>query len=100
MNRFFIYKEYGAKYELMIKDVASAHKTMPDWESYQRGLEALASTVSSAKRNEQSSKKSLTIGDLLVKVSENTVDAGKQRAKQQSSLYNESAGIRSYSLSC
>ena len=68
MNRFFIYEEYGAKYELMIKDVASAHRTMPKWQSYQRGLEVLASSLGSANSFDDSSKKSLTIGDLLVKV--------------------------------
>lgn len=68
MNRFFIYKEYGAKYEMMIKDVASAHRTMPDWETYQKGLEILASTLGSAKTNDDKTKKSLTVGDLLVKV--------------------------------
>lgn len=67
MNRFFIYKEYGAKYEMMIKDVASVNETMPEWETYQKGLEALALTLGSAKSNEDKTKKSLTIGDLLVK---------------------------------
>ncbi|KAJ4297152.1 hypothetical protein N0V88_004070 [Collariella sp. IMI 366227] len=43
MNRLFIYEEYGAKYEMMIKDVKAAHRTMPEWQSYQKGLEVLAS---------------------------------------------------------
>lgn len=68
MNRFFIYEEYGAKYELMIKDVASAHRTMPGWQSYQKGLEVLAASVGSIDSQDDHSKKSLTIGDLLVKV--------------------------------
>jgi len=68
MNRFFVYEEYGAKYELMIKDVASAHRTMPRWQSYQKGLEVLAASVGSANSQDDRSKKSLTIGDLLVKV--------------------------------
>lgn len=67
MNRFFIYEEYGAKYELMIKDVASAHRTMPKWESYQKGLETLAAALGTG-HNPGDLKKSLTIGDLLVKV--------------------------------
>jgi hypothetical protein len=67
MNRFFIYEEYGAKYELMIKDVASAHRTMSKWESYQKGLETLAAALSTG-HNQDDLKKSLTIGDLLVKV--------------------------------
>lgn len=67
MNQFFIYKEYGATYELMIKDVASANQAMPQWDSYQKGLEALALMLSSAKDAEERSKEALTIGDLLVK---------------------------------
>lgn len=69
MNRFFVYEEYGAKYELMIKDVASAHRELPQWETYQKGLEALAASLGAANYHLDNSRKSLTIGDLLVKVS-------------------------------
>lgn len=69
MSRFFIYEEYGAKYEMMIKDVASTYRTIPQWEVYQKGLEALASSLASINNQQMGSKKSLTIGDLLVKVS-------------------------------
>jgi hypothetical protein len=71
MNRFFLYEEYGAKYELMIRDVASTYRTMPQWEAYQKGLEALASSLNSLNRQDDisSSRKALTVGDLLVKVS-------------------------------
>lgn len=67
MNRFFVYEEYGAKYEMMMKDIASAHRTMPQWDTYQKGLETLASSVGSSSKHGDMSKKSLTIGDLLVK---------------------------------
>ncbi|OTA53570.1 Dbl homology domain-containing protein [Hypoxylon sp. EC38] len=67
MNRFFIYEEYGAKYEMMIKDVASAHRTLPQWETYQKGLEALAASLGAVNHHLEDSRKSLTIGDLLVK---------------------------------
>ncbi|KAK4116423.1 Dbl homology domain-containing protein [Canariomyces notabilis] len=66
MHRFFIYEEYGAKYKLMIKDVASAHRTMPGWLSYQKGLELLAASLVPDGQGDHS-RKSLTIGDLLVK---------------------------------
>ena len=71
MNRFFLYEEYGAKYELMIRDVASTYRTMPQWEAYQKGLEALASSLNSLNRQDDisSSRKALTVGDLLVNVS-------------------------------
>ena len=68
MRSFFVYEEYGAKYELMMKDVASAHRSMPRWDSYQKGLETLAASLESVNSQDDGSKKSLTIGDLLVKV--------------------------------
>lgn len=70
VNRFFIYKEYGAKYEMMIKDIASAQRAMPALETHQKGLEILASSLGSEKScTEYTQKKALAIGDLLVKVS-------------------------------
>lgn len=68
MNRFFIYKEYGAKYDMMTADISAASSRMPDWESYQKGLEALASTVGSINSVLDEAKKSLTLSDLLMKV--------------------------------
>ncbi|PBP19580.1 hypothetical protein BUE80_DR009600 [Diplocarpon rosae] len=67
MNRFFVYEEYGAKYEMMIKDVANAYRTIPQWETYQKGFEALASSLASINSQHDNAKKALTIGDLLVK---------------------------------
>ncbi|KAK4237142.1 hypothetical protein C8A03DRAFT_44965 [Achaetomium macrosporum] len=67
MNRFFIYEEYGAKYELLTRDVLAAHRTMPGWASYQKGLEILASSLGPADSQDDQARKSLTLGDLLVK---------------------------------
>ncbi|RFU72294.1 round spore [Trichoderma arundinaceum] len=67
INRLFIYEEYGATYEMMIKDIASAQQAIPEWETYQKGLEALAMALGSAKGSEEGAKKALTINDLLVK---------------------------------
>ncbi|KAL2885913.1 RhoGEF domain-containing protein [Ceratocystis lukuohia] len=67
MSRFFIYKEYGANYEIMTKDVAAAHRLMPQWDTYQKGLETLAMSLCSSISHENASRKALTIGDLLVK---------------------------------
>lgn len=68
MNRLFVYEEYGAKYEMMIKDLALTHRSMPQWDLYQKGLETLASSLSSRSSQADNSKKSLTISDLMVKV--------------------------------
>lgn len=67
MNRFFVYEEYGAKYESMIKDIAAAERHLPEWERYQKGLEALASSLGCTKTSNDRNKQSLTVGDLLVK---------------------------------
>lgn len=68
MHRFFAYEEYGAKYEMMVKNVASAYKILPQWEEYQKGLEALAASLESSNIQNGQPNKSLTVGDLLVKV--------------------------------
>ncbi|KAG7438974.1 hypothetical protein Forpi1262_v001371 [Fusarium oxysporum f. sp. raphani] len=65
MHRFFMYKEYGAKYEMMIKDATSALENLPEWELHQKGLEAFAFIMESSPSSD--SRKARTIGDLLVK---------------------------------
>lgn len=52
---------------MMIKDVRSAHRIMPDWDAYQKGIEALAWSVDAARRHPDDVKRALTTGDLLVK---------------------------------
>ena len=54
-----------------MKDVSTTCRTIPQWELFQKGFEALASSVSSINSQNDNSKKALTIGDLLVKVSYN-----------------------------
>lgn len=68
MDRFFIYKDYGAKYEMMIHDIASAPEAMPAWQPNQRGLEVLGLGMQSHQSPLDENKKSLSVGDLLVKV--------------------------------
>lgn len=68
MNRFFAYEEYGAKYEIMLKDVTLTYRAQPQWNTFETGLEALATTLASIDTQYNVSKKALTIGDLLVKV--------------------------------
>ncbi|KFZ11915.1 hypothetical protein V501_04491 [Pseudogymnoascus sp. VKM F-4519 (FW-2642)] len=60
MHRFFAYEEYGAKYEMMVKNVASAYKTLPQWEEYQKGLEALAASLEPTNIQNGQPNKSLT----------------------------------------
>ena len=73
MKRFFTYEEYGAKYELMVQDVASTYKTVPSWHAYEKGIESLASFITSINNREAYSKKGLTFSDLLIKVTHNPI---------------------------
>ena len=50
------------------KDLLLADATIPAWETYQRGLEALAGTYKLARGNKGNDRRSSSIGDLLVKV--------------------------------
>ncbi|EEU48396.1 uncharacterized protein NECHADRAFT_74501 [Fusarium vanettenii 77-13-4] len=66
-HEFFIYKEYGAKFEMMRRDIAAAHVGFPEWEVHQKGVEALGFSVGSPKGQEGGSNKALTVNDLLIK---------------------------------
>lgn len=68
MSRFFIYEEYGAKYEDMLKNMAAASKNIPNWELYQRGFEMLSNSIAPGD-DRALNKKSLSFGDLHIKVS-------------------------------
>ena len=68
MHRFFVYEEYGSKYEMMMKDVSTSYKTIPEWEMYQKGLEALGKSLASHNNQHENPKKAMTVGDLMVKV--------------------------------
>ncbi len=69
MKRFLAYEEYGAKYEMMVHDVASTYKTIPTWHAYERGIEALANSLTSVNKDESPRRKGLTFEDLIIKVS-------------------------------
>ena len=68
MARFFVYEEYGAKYESTLRDMASASKHIPNWHAYERGIEALAHSLFSVKGRDGRNRKGLTFEDLLIKV--------------------------------
>lgn len=67
MSRFFIYEEYGAQYESMLRDMTSTSKTIPNWHVYERGIEALANSLASTNNCSTPTKKGLTFEDLLIK---------------------------------
>ena len=52
---------------MMIKDVGLAYRIMPDWDAFQKGIEALAWSVDAVGKHPDDVKRALTTGDLLVK---------------------------------
>ena len=68
VSRFFVYEEYGAKYEAMLWEMTLTTKNMPNWHAYEQGIEALANTLAPVNVREGCNRKGLTFGDLLIKV--------------------------------
>ena len=68
MTRFFVYEEYGAEYESMLRDMATTSKHIPNWHAYERGIEALAHSLTSNSSQGGTNRKGLTFADLLIKV--------------------------------
>ncbi|QUC18730.1 uncharacterized protein UV8b_02971 [Ustilaginoidea virens] len=67
MSRFFIYKEYAAKYEMMVQDTAHVCDAFPGWEENQNGLEALCALLSSRETRDWSQRRASTLKDLFAK---------------------------------
>lgn len=63
-----MYEEYAAKYESMLRNMASLSKTMPNWAAYERGIEALVNSLVPQSSGIEDSRKCLTLEDLLIKV--------------------------------
>ncbi|KAG6003070.1 hypothetical protein E4U43_000977 [Claviceps pusilla] len=67
MSRFFVYEEYGAKYDMLVQDIALVDQVLPGWEWNQRGLEALSVLLHSSNVPDCHSRRASTLKDLLVK---------------------------------
>lgn len=67
LGRFFVYEEYGAKYELMLREMSSTSKSITNWHAFERSIEALANSLASSSGSEESARKGLSFEDLLIK---------------------------------
>ncbi|KAL8647295.1 MAG: hypothetical protein Q9210_005640, partial [Variospora velana] len=67
LGRFFIYEEYGAQYQLMLRDMVLTSKSISNWQAFERSIEALANSLAPASGSEDSAKKGLAFEDLLIK---------------------------------
>ncbi|KAK8180952.1 hypothetical protein BC567DRAFT_241687 [Phyllosticta citribraziliensis] len=67
MRRFFAYEEYSAQFESVNSELEASHRTIPAWQTYERGIEALSSMLVSANKRDASCRKGLTLADLMIK---------------------------------
>lgn len=67
MKRFFAYEEYSAQFESVSGELESSHRTISAWNDYERGIEALSTTLVSDNKKDSSGRKGLTLADLLIK---------------------------------
>ncbi|KAL8783323.1 MAG: hypothetical protein Q9213_004698 [Squamulea squamosa] len=67
LGRFFVYEEYGANYELMLREMSTTSKSIANWHAFERSIEALANSLASSSASEESTRKGLTFEDLLIK---------------------------------
>jgi RhoGEF domain len=51
----------------MVQEVVDSHKIIPQWSSYEAGMEALANSIVSLNQRGNDNRKGLTAGDLLIK---------------------------------
>ena len=65
MSRFFVYEEYGARYQSVARSLAAMSRTVPNWTAYERSIEALANTLVST--GEDGGRRGLSFEDLLIK---------------------------------
>ncbi|OJD35469.1 rho guanyl nucleotide exchange factor [Diplodia corticola] len=67
LKRFFAYEEYSAQFESVNGELESSHRAIAAWHDYERGIEALSTTLVSDNKKESNGKKGLTLADLLIK---------------------------------
>ncbi|KAL8766511.1 MAG: hypothetical protein Q9209_006727 [Squamulea sp. 1 TL-2023] len=67
LGRFSVYEEYGAKYELMLREMSTTSKSIANWHAFERSIEALANSLALASASEESTRKGLSFEDLLIK---------------------------------
>ncbi|XHG01638.1 hypothetical protein AWENTII_005009 [Aspergillus wentii] len=64
---FAAYEEFCGNYELLAQDVAFLRQSVPDWQFYDQGIEALSKSAASINNRILDDNKSMTLSDLLIK---------------------------------
>lgn len=68
MSRFTVYEEYGANYELVLRDIDETQRNVSAWPDFDRAIEAISVHINPVKSRDANRKKAMTVKDLLIKV--------------------------------
>ena len=68
MSRFFAYEEYGAKFEMMDRDLRATYRIPNTDDAFEKGIEVLSRTLESLNNRTEHGQKGVTFGDLVIKV--------------------------------
>jgi len=69
MQQFQVYADYGANYELVVRDIEETQQQIAAWPDFDRAIEILSATVNPMRTREDNYRKALSVKDLLIKVS-------------------------------
>ena len=69
MQQFEVYADYGANYELVVRDIEETQQHIAAWPDFDRAIEILSATVNPMRTREDNYRKALSVKDLLIKVS-------------------------------
>ncbi|KAJ5174289.1 uncharacterized protein N7482_000166 [Penicillium canariense] len=64
---FFAYEEFCSNYDLFTQDLAILRRSVPNWATYDQGIEALSKSVASVESRKHEDNKSMTMSDLMIK---------------------------------
>jgi hypothetical protein len=69
VQQFQVYADYGANYELVVRDIEETQQQIAAWPDFDRAIEILSATVNPMRTREDNYRKALSVKDLLIKVS-------------------------------
>ncbi|KAL4971508.1 hypothetical protein BDW66DRAFT_165117 [Aspergillus desertorum] len=64
---FIYYKEFCERYDLLVEDIAVLRNSVPNWQAYEQGIEALTKSAASIETRSLYDNKSLCLNDILIK---------------------------------
>lgn len=68
MSQFALYEEFGANYELVLRDIQEVLRATLSCSDFDKAIEALSAHVNPVKSREANRRKAMTVKDLLIKV--------------------------------